>query len=113
MIATALFPSPGRPPPSGEYLSFSRIRTYQGCPLRYFFRYIAGLPEETVSASLVFGSAIHGAIEHHFRELLAGNTAPTLDHLLTAYDREWNARRQEIRLGTDDEPAKLRETAKR
>lgn len=67
---------PARPPPrrakDRDYISYSAIKTYQDCPLKYFFRYVAGLPEETVSASLVFGSAIHRAIEHHFRELLAG-----------------------------------------
>jgi ATP-dependent helicase/DNAse subunit B len=62
-----------------DYLSFSAITTYRQCPLRYFFRYIAGLPEETASASLVFGGAIHRAIEHHFRELLAGNAPPNLE----------------------------------
>ena len=31
-----------------DYLSFSAIRTYQTCPLKYFFKYIAGLPEESI-----------------------------------------------------------------
>ena len=113
MIATISQPTPVRPPPSSEYLSFSRIRTYQGCPLRYAFRYKLGLPEETVSASLVFGSGIHGAIEEHFRELLIGNPPPNVEQLLVAYDREWSARSQEVRLGNDDNPAKLRDTAAR
>jgi len=59
-----------------NYTSFSAITTYQACPLRYFFRYVEGLPEETVGSSLVFGGAIHSALEAHFRELLAGNSAP-------------------------------------
>jgi len=80
-----------RPPPR-DYLSYSSIRTYQGCPQKWFFKYIAGLPEELVSASLVFGSALHASLEHHFRELLAGNEPPTIEELLTAYDREWSAR---------------------
>src|SRR5437588_10919614 len=53
-----------------DYISFSAIRTYQTCPLRYYFKYVAGLPEESVAAALVFGSAIHRAIEHHFRALM-------------------------------------------
>lgn len=40
-----------------DYLSYSAITTYQGCPLRYYFRYIAGLPERIVSSNLVFGAA--------------------------------------------------------
>ena len=113
MIATVKQPAQERPPPSGEYLSFSRIRTYQGCPLKFWFRYVAGLPEETVSASLVFGSGIHAGIQHHFQELLAGNGPPPLEQMLAEYDREWSARGHEIRLGKGDDPTKLNDLARR
>ncbi|MCE9603306.1 MAG: PD-(D/E)XK nuclease family protein [Planctomycetia bacterium] len=82
-------PQPTPPKPARDYLSYSAVTTYQGCPLRYFFRYIAGLPERTVSSSLVFGSAIHRAVEYHFNELLAGNEPPTAEALLGEYDRHW------------------------
>lgn len=75
-----------------DYISFSAVSTYQQCPLRYNFKYIAGLPEETVSASLVFGGAIHSAVELHFRELLVGNPAPDLGMLLAEYHDAWKAR---------------------
>ena len=61
------------------YTLWSAITTYQGCSLRYFYRYILGLPEDAVSASLVFGGSIHKAVETHLRERLIGNLAPTLD----------------------------------
>ena len=44
-----------------DYLSFSAISTFQQCPLRYHFKYIQGLPETTVSASLILGGAVHAA----------------------------------------------------
>lgn len=72
-----------------DYLSYSAITTYQGCPLRYYFRYVVGLPEKTVSSGLVFGSAVHRAVEHHFNELMAGNEPPSLDALIGEYDRHW------------------------
>jgi len=75
-----------------DYVSFSALSTYQRCPLQHHFRYVAGLPEATVSASLVFGAAIHRAAEPHFRELLAGNSAPSLDMLLDCYQQEWQER---------------------
>jgi putative RecB family exonuclease len=75
-----------------DYLSFSAINTYRSCPLRYYFRYIERLPEETVSSALVFGSAIHAAIEFWFCERLAGNPEPDLDTLLSAYQQEWKNR---------------------
>ena len=56
-----------------DYISYSAISTYQRCPLSFFFRYVEQLPEETVAAALVFGSAIHSAAEFHFNELMAGS----------------------------------------
>lgn len=90
--------------PARDYLSYSAITTYQGCPLRYFYRYVVGLPERTVSSSLVFGSALHRAVEHHFNELLAGNEPPTLDALVGEYDRHWQETDHEaVQFGKGDD----------
>ena len=72
-----ILPSPSQAKPQArdrprDYISYSAVTTYQACPLRYYFRYVAGLPERTVSSSLVFGSAVHRAVELHFNELLPG-----------------------------------------
>lgn len=97
---TRASPTPTKP---RDYLSFSAIKTYQSCPLRYFFRYIAGLPDDLVSASLVFGASIHRAFEFHFRQLLAGNTPPPLEDLLAEYLRGWEEREAEfVRFGKDE-----------
>lgn len=72
-----------------EYVSWSAISTFRSCPLKYFFRYVAGLPEESVSAALVFGTGIHAAIEHHYQALLAGDAQPDLDKLLFVYRAAW------------------------
>ena len=87
-----------------DYLSHSAITTYQSCSLRYFFRYVAGLPEGTVSANLVFGAAVHAGLEAHFRELIEGNPGPPLEHLHQAYrDKfdECDADRIRFGRGTD------------
>ena len=73
-----------------DYLSWSAVTTYRNCPLKFFYRYIAQVPEERRSANLVFGGAIHAALELHFQERLAGNATPTLDALMGAYYREWS-----------------------
>ena len=98
-------PSPLPPTkPTRDYLSYSAITTYQGCPLRYYFRYIVGLPEKTVSSSLVFGSAVHRAAELHFNELMAGNEPPSIDALVGEYDRHWNeSDPQAVQFGKDDD----------
>jgi RecB family exonuclease len=99
--------------PPRDYISFSAIRTYQQCPLRYFYRYIAGIPEETISAALVFGSGIHRAIEQHFRQLLETNTAPSLEVLLSAYWSEWQAQSLPVRFSKDEQAASFDALAKR
>lgn len=105
--------APAQTPAERDYLSFSAIRTYQSCPLKYFFRYIAGLPEKMVSASLIFGSGIHRAIEGHFQEQLAGNESPTLDELMESYEQEWSERGDDVPLIDANERSKLTDTAGR
>ena len=101
-------PASPPPKPARDYLSYSAITTYQGCPLRYYFKYVAGLPEKTVSSSLVFGSAVHRAVEHHFNELMAGNEPPTLEALVGEYDRHWSeADPQAVQFGKDDDVESL------
>jgi len=90
--------------PNRDYISFSSLNTFRQCSLRYYFRYILGLPEATVSSALVYGSGVHRAIEHHFRELLSGNPPPDLDTLLAEFWDEWKERvRDEIRFGKDED----------
>jgi putative RecB family exonuclease len=72
-----------------DYVSWSAISTFRTCPLKYKFRYIDGLPEESVSSALVFGSGIHSAVEQHFQSLLSGDPKPDLDALLFAYRSAW------------------------
>lgn len=113
MNCTTLIKAAPKTIPHRDYLSFSAIRTYQGCPLRYFFRYIAGLAEHTVSASLIFGSGIHRAIERHFQEQLSGNGVPSLPELLADYDSEWSARAEnQLRIDATERQT-LRDTAER
>lgn len=102
-------PSPSPPAkPTRDYLSYSAITTYQRCPLSYFFKYIVGLPEKTVSSSLVFGSAVHRAVELHFNELMAGNEPPGLEALVGEYDRHWNeSDPQAIQFSKDDDVESL------
>jgi RecB family exonuclease len=74
-----------------DHLSFSAIHLFQSCPLRFFFRYIVGMPEPTVAASLVLGSALHRAAQYHFEKLLAGEPPPDLETLLAVFQEHWQA----------------------
>lgn len=87
-----------------DYLSFSALSLFRKCPLAFYFKYVAGLAEPTVSSALVFGSGVHSALELHFQELLAGNAAPSHDELLSAFWDSWNSRTgQSIRYGKSED----------
>lgn len=98
-----------------SYLSYSAINTYRACPLRYRFRYLDGLPEASVSASLVFGSAIHRAAQLHFDRLLIGEPPPRSDEMLTAYHDAWRDQLEiaQVRFSKGDDAASLSSLAGR
>lgn len=97
-----------------SYVSHSAIALYQQCPLRYFFKYVDGLPEETVSASLVFGGAVHSFVEHHCREILHGNPPPSSDELFAAYSAGWLDREpHDVQFNKTDDRQSLDNLARR
>jgi hypothetical protein len=83
--------------------------------LKYRFRYVDGLEEDRVSASLVFGSAIHAAVEFFFTEQLSGATQPELDTLLEVYQASWNERSHDtiLEYGASETRDSLHELADR
>jgi putative RecB family exonuclease len=72
-----------------DYVSWSAISTFRTCPLKYRFRYIDGLPEESVSSALVFGTGIHTAVEQHYQAILSGDEQPDVERLMFAYRSAW------------------------
>lgn len=65
-LVPAAEPLPGMPTPPPRdpetRLSFSRVDTYERCPLLFRFRYVDKLPS-TPSPDLSWGSSIHAALE--------------------------------------------------
>ena len=97
-----------------DYISYSAITTYMRCPLRYRFAYVETRPPEFVAGSLVFGRAIHAAIERHFRLLFEGASAPTLDDLISVYQDAWQEDpTAPIRLGKTETEKGLQDLASR
>jgi putative RecB family exonuclease len=97
-----------------DYLSYSAVRTFQNCPLKYRFRYVDGLAEDCVSSSLIFGSAIHSAVEFYFRQQLSGESAPSLDLLLDVYQESWKERSEDnIEFGKSETADSLHEMSAR
>ena len=89
-VTAATVASVSKPVWSRDHISYSSISLYRQCSLRFYFKYLAQLPEPTISASFVFGKAIHRAVEFHYRELLAGGEAPSLDLLLQEFQIAWD-----------------------
>lgn len=102
-LPSASVPSvPARDGPR-NYISHSAISTYMRCPLRYRFRYLDNLPEKTVSSSLIFGNAVHRAVEFHLTELMIGNEPPSIEALLGEYDAAWSGYAPEaVRFGKNE-----------
>jgi putative RecB family exonuclease len=99
-----------------DYISHSAITTYQRCPLRYRLKYVDGLPERFVSSNLIFGGAIHSALEFHFTELLIGNEPPSHDLLLDVFQEAWQGRtaeHQDIRFSKAEDHTSLSALADR
>jgi putative RecB family exonuclease len=97
-----------------DYLSYSAVRTYQTCSLKFYFQYIVELEPEFKSANLVFGGAIHAAIEHHFRRLFEGQPALQLDELLDEFEQAWKAESPgPIKFGKGESAESLRDLADR
>jgi len=118
MIAAAIPESNGRKkvvlPERRDYLSYSAVRTFQSCPLKYRFRYVDGLPEACTSSSLVFGSAIHAAIEAYFQARLVDDPLPDLDVLMASYRQYWQANQTvPIQFGATDSPESCEQLAQR
>ncbi len=97
-----------------SYLSYSAVSSYQRCPLQFYFRYVVGLEPQFKSSSLVFGGAVHAAIEVYFRRLFEGADAPSHDELLAVYDEAWKAESNiPIRYGKCEDAESLRDLAAR
>jgi hypothetical protein len=88
------------------------VRTYLACPLRWYFRYVAELPEPTVSASLMLGAAVHRAIQRHYEGLMLSGRPPSLDELVAAYLAGWREYAdREVRYGRGEDRASLDDQA--
>jgi putative RecB family exonuclease len=91
-----------------DYVSWSALSTFRQCPLKYRFRYIDGLPEESVSSALVFGTGIHTAVEQHFQAILSGEEKPDIERLMFAYRASWLGHAPEtIQFGSSETRASL------
>src|ERR1700683_3192851 len=55
-----------------RYLSYTQISLMRSCPRKFSFQYIEKTPADFIPSSLIFGGAIHRALELYFRSRLEG-----------------------------------------
>jgi RecB family exonuclease len=89
-LVHAAEPLPGMPTPPPRdpaiRLSFSRVDSYERCPLLFRFRYVDKLPS-TPSPDLSWGSAIHAALEVWWSQKLP--SPPPVEVLYRALYEHW------------------------
>lgn len=49
-----------------EKISHSALKTYKECPALFFYKYVEKIEVDTNAMPLVFGKALHAALEHDF-----------------------------------------------
>ncbi len=68
-------------------ISHKQVDDYQTCPLKYQYVHILRIPLRQHHA-VVYGSALHSAVEFYLRRRAAGNYT-SLDDFLRAFDQAW------------------------
>lgn len=74
--------------PSHGVLDSTKIQAYQDCPRRFFYEYILGWRPAMPNNHLVFGSAVHKAMEHL---ILHGYTVNAVKDALEMFNDEYRA----------------------
>lgn len=75
------------PTPSNQF-SFSRVKTYHQCALRYRYRYLRGLKEAFRSIESFMGSVVHDVLEWLYDQRERGSS-PSLSEALESLADRW------------------------
>jgi putative RecB family exonuclease len=88
-----------------DAISVSQINLYLTCSLKYRFQYIDRLPRLVLSAGLVFGGAMHKALEWLHKERRNGRNPP-LDEVLRVFEADWHAQLHDAEVVFPDDDSK-------
>ena len=70
------------------HLSWSQIDTMRRCPRKFAYVYVEQAEPEFIASSLLFGSALHTAIEAHYQALLDGQPLGR-EQLMAIFQDHW------------------------
>jgi putative RecB family exonuclease len=74
----------GRP-----YLTYSEIKTFQTCPLRWHYQYVEKAKPEQLSSAMLLGSSVHAAVQMFFQSKLSAEQPPSIEQMMEAYRANW------------------------
>jgi len=77
-----------RAPTPGNVYSFSRIKSFHQCPLRYRYRYLQGLKEAFSSIESFLGNTVHDVLEWLYAERHRGRE-PDESTMLDRFAKSW------------------------
>lgn len=80
----------GSAPTPRNQFSFSRLKTFQQCPLRYRYRYLKGMRDTFRSIESFLGTTVHEVLEWLYGEHATTST-PDLPAVLDEFARRWEA----------------------
>jgi len=83
-------PEAGHAPTPRNQFSFSRVKTFNQCPLRYRYRYLKGLKEVFRSIESFMGNVVHDVLEWLYTERENGSS-PSLEAALESLADRWTA----------------------
>ena len=83
-----------RAPTPGNVFSFSRIKCFQQCPLRYRYRYLQGRKEEFRSIESFLGNTVHDVLEWLYT-VRDGGRGPDEAEMLDRFATGWSDGRDE------------------
>ncbi len=91
-----------------DHLSSSQIDQYLRCPLKYRYQRIDGIPTSFVSSALVFGGAIHAALEWIHGEQMRGREI-SLETACRIFNADWYSQKMDlpIRFKESEEESEL------
>ena len=87
--------------------SFSQIRVFDQCPLKYRYQYIDKLPKAAfvMSPDLLLGSAVHFALEKLYKQLNQFQT-PTLQQTIWRAKQYWSDNKWDAMEFSEEKPEK-------
>jgi putative RecB family exonuclease len=80
----------GTAPTPRNQFSFSRLKTFHQCPLRYRYRYLKGMREAFRSIESFLGSTVHSVLEWLYERRSDGEL-PELETVHQTFAREWES----------------------